>query len=368
LDSALASRDEIVSWLRLTLVPGVTPKAQRALLDVFKTAAGVAAASSRELAAVTDEQAARCFAAGPDPELLGCTLAWLQGEGRHLIAVNEPRYPQLLLQIHDPPSVLYAQGRIELLNTPALAIVGSRNATPQGARDAHAFAHAISEAGFAIVSGLALGIDAAAHRGGLSGAGSSIAVMGTGADRVYPRGNRQLAHALAAQGCIVTEFPLGTPSIAGNFPRRNRLISGLARGVLVVEAGIPSGSLNTAQHALEQGREVFAVPGSIHSPLSKGCHSLLKDGAKLVESAEDILVELGVARASGAKNGGGDEPERDPLLVAMGHGPVTLEQMAQRTGLAAAKLAAHLSRLEVAGRVQALAGGWFQRVATPAIE
>jgi DNA processing protein len=230
-------------------------------------------------------------------------------------------------------------------------------------RDAQSFARALSEAGLVIVSGLALGIDAAAHRGGLAAVGSSVAVMGTGPDVIYPRRNHELAHALATDGCLVTEFALGTASVAGNFPRRNRLISGLSRGVLVVEAALRSGSLITANCALEQGRDVFAIPGSIHSPQSKGCHWLIKQGAKLVESAHDVLGELGLnSPGASADVAVDEEPDHDPLLDAMGHAPISIEQMAQRTGLDAAKLAAHLSRLEIEGRIAALAGGWFQRV------
>jgi DNA processing protein len=194
---------------------------------------------------------------------------------------------------------LYARGRIELLRRPALAVVGSRNATAQGAANAESFAKALSDSGLTIVSGLALGVDAAAHRGGLAGAGSTIAVLGTGIDVIYPRTNATLAAQIAERGLLISEFPLATGALASNFPRRNRLISGLAQGCLVVEAALASGSLITARSAAEQGREVFAVPGSIHSPVSKGCHALIKSGAKLVESAEDILGELRGFHASG---------------------------------------------------------------------
>jgi DNA processing protein len=194
-------------------------------------------------------------------------------------------------------------------------------------------------------------------------------VMGTGPDLIYPRGNRDLASELAARGCLISEFAVGTPSVAHNFPQRNRLISGLSRGVLVVEAAVRSGSLNTARWALEQGRDVFAVPGSIHSALSKGCHSLLKQGAKLVESADDVLVELGmIARTAETESPPDRAVEHDPILDEMGFAPASLDQLAQRTGLDAAKLAAHLSCLEIAGRVRALPGGWFQRVANGVIK
>ena len=358
-----SSRDDIVPWLRLTLVPGVSPGIQRQLLKVFGSPHAVLGATAREIcAAAEDESVAPLLEKGPKKELLEATLAWHETDGCHLITLADDQYPKALHNIHDPPAVLYARGRIEILNVPAFAIVGSRNATAQGLRDAEAFAFALSEAGLAIVSGLALGIDASAHRGGLAGAGSSIAVMGTGADRVYPRRNRELAHALAEKGCLITEFPLGMPPDPANFPRRNRLISGLSRGVLVVEAGMPSGTLTTAKCALEQGRDVFSVPGSIHSPLSKGCHWLIKEGAKLVESADDVLEELGLGRRQTPREDTAHEgEERDPLLDAMGFAPISIDQLYERTGLGADKLAAQLSRLEIEGRVAALAGGWFQR-------
>jgi DNA processing protein len=245
-----------------------------------------------------------------------------------------------------------------LLNQPGLGIVGSRNATPQGIRDAEAFAHALSDAGLTIVSGLALGIDAAAHRGGLAGAGSSIALVGTGLDRIYPARNKTLAHQLVESGLIVSEFPLGTPPLPGHFPRRNRLISGLSRGVLVVEAAPDSGSLITARVATEQGREVFAIPGSIHSPLARGCHALIKQGAKLVESAADILDEL--AWQQRLLPPVLPESPSDPLLAALDGSPATLDTLAQRTGLTLEALSAKLLTLELDGRIASLPGGRYQ--------
>jgi DNA processing protein len=367
--SSTSSREDAPSWLRLTLVPGVSPGAQRALLNAFGTPDGVVRASRRDIAAASDDDVAALLTQGPDPTLLEDTLRWLDAPGHHLVALSDAHYPRALLQISDPPAVLYVSGRSEMLNVPAFAIVGSRNATPQGTQDAEAFGRALSQAGLAIVSGLALGIDSAAHRGGLAAAASSIAVMGTGPDIIYPRRNRELAEALAQKGCLVSEFPLRTPSVAGNFPRRNRLISGLARGVLVVEAALASGSLITARYALEQGRDVFAIPGSIHSPVAKGCHWLIKQGAKLVESADDILGELRwIAPGAPPQSAPALEEQCDPLLEAMGFAPMSIDQMAQRTGLGAAKLAAQLSRLEIEGRVAALAGGWFQRVKSRVIE
>ncbi|MBC8024126.1 MAG: DNA-protecting protein DprA [Burkholderiales bacterium] len=352
------------SWLRLTLVQAVPPHKQRALLQRFGGADAVFAASRDALSEVIGETGAQALARGPEPRLLEATHAWLQRPGCRLVGLGDPAYPALWKQIAIPPCAFYVQGRVELLNKPALAIVGSRNATPRGVSDAHEFARSLADEGVVIASGLARGIDAAAHRGGLAGAASTIAVMGTGPDVVYPHANESLAREIAGRGCIVSEFPVGTPPLERNFPRRNRLISGLARGVLVVEAAPRSGSLGTARAALEQNRDVFAIPGSIHSPLSKGCHWLIKEGAKLVDCVDDIAHEIGI-RAPCEQ-----EPPSaaDPVLEAMGFAPVTPEHIIERTGLDAATLAARLSWLEIEGRVQALAGGWFQRAEKRVIE
>ena len=299
--------------------------------------------------------------AGADPARLDAARAWLDQPGNQLLTLADADYPRLLLETAAPPVVLYAKGRRELLGRPALAVVGSRHATPQGLRDAEAFAHALSDAGLTIVSGLALGIDAAAHAGGLAGAGSSIAVVGTGLDRVYPARNKALAHRLAEDGLILSEFPLGTPPLAGNFPRRNRLISGQALGTLVVEAAPDSGSLVTARLAAEQGREVFAIPGSIHSPLARGCHQLLKQGAKLVESAADILDELAWQTRLAPPAAAG-ETATDPLLAAFDDAPTALDTLAARTGLTSDALSAKLLTLELEGRVAPLPGGRFQKL------
>jgi DNA processing protein len=280
----------------------------------------------------------------------------------HLEPADE-RYPRRLLELGHAPRELHVEGRLELLQARAIAIVGSRNCTPHGAHDAQAFARTLSEAGYCIVSGLALGVDAAAHRGALEGAGSSIAVLGTGIDIHYPRRNEALGRQLRREGCVVSEFPQGTPPLRGNFPQRNRLISGLALGVLVVEATENSGSLITAGHAANQGCEVFAIPGSIHSPLSKGCHQLIRDGAKLVQTAEDVLEELGgprmpIAPSAATMSPGPDESD---VLKALGHAPMSMDQVAVATGWPVFRVAAELSRLEVARHVLALPGGWFQR-------
>lgn len=298
--------------------------------------------------------------------LLEATLAWLNAgasEPRAAITLDDPRYPQALLESPDPPLLFYAQGRTELLQTESIAIVGSRNPTPQGSDNARAFASHLSHAGLTVVSGLALGIDAAAHTGGLEGAASTVAVVGTGLDIVYPRRNLGLAHRIAAKGLIVSEYAVGTPSMAPNFPRRNRIIAGLTGGTLVVEAALKSGSLITARLANEAGRDVFAIPGSIHSPQSRGCHALIKQGAKLVETAQDILEELRLlGAAAGSPQTADPAPADDPLLTALGFDPVTLDALAARTSLSAAELSIRLLGLELDGLIARLPGQLFQRL------
>ncbi len=364
---ALDPRTE--AWVRLSLVPGLSGKVLRSLLAACGGPEEVLAASRNHVARIAGEAVAARLQTGPNPAQVDATLAWAELPGHHLVALDDPRYPEPLLHVPDPPGLLYLLGRAELLGRPALAIVGSRNATPQGMANAEAFAKALSDAGLTIVSGLALGIDAAAHRGGLAGASSSVAVTGTGLDRVYPARNRALAQALAEQGALVSEFPLGTPARAENFPRRNRLLSGLCRGCLVVEAALQSGSLITARLAAEQGREVFALPGSIHSPLSKGCHALIKQGAKLVETARDILEELGFQPAGiqVASDLVPSSPALGPeglalLLDHLGFDPVDLDTLAQRSGRPPQELLAELVTLELEGRVASLPGGRYQRI------
>jgi DNA processing protein len=353
------------AWLRLTLVPGISPQQQHQLLRRFGGADAVLAARRGDLEELLGTSGAAALAKGPDPRLLEATERWLARPGCRVIGLGDAEYPELWKHIAVPPCAFYVEGRAELLNATCIAIVGSRNATPRGERDAFEFARALSERGLVVASGLALGIDASAHHGALAGAGSTIAVMGTGPDRIYPKPNAALARDIAQRGCLVTEFPAGTPPLERNFPRRNRLISGLARGVLVVEAAYPSGSISTARSAVEQNRDVFAIPGSIHSPFSKGCHWLIKQGAKLVESVGDVLQELGLEAPKEREE---DAPDADPVLEAMGFAPVTMDHIAERAGLDAATLAARLSSLEIEGRVQSLAGGWFQRAEKRVIE
>jgi DNA processing protein len=360
------------AWARLQ-VTGLAPRPMVDLLRAFGTPEAVLAAKPAERRTIVAAPAARLLAEGPDPQRLETTLAWLAQPGNALVAWGDEDYPHTLLETVDPPPVFYCIGRRDLLSKPALAIVGSRNATPQGSADAEAFAAALSAAGLTIVSGLALGIDAAAHRGGLRGGGSSIAVVGTGPDRVYPAANRALAHELAERGLIISEFTPGTPPLPHNFPRRNRVVSGLARGILVVEATISSGSLITARLAGEQGREVFALPGSIHSPFSKGCHKLLREGAKLVETAQDVLEELKFARASPARAAASGDlhastaddeltDDEKSVVAALGYAPAGVDAIALRTALAAETIAAALLSLELAGRVAPLPGGLWQQL------
>jgi DNA processing protein len=297
-------------------------------------------------------------------DAVATACAWSAGEDQNIVTLADPEYPQALLEIPDPPTLLYVRGRVELLKRPVLSIVGSRNPTPQGILNAERFASAFADAGLVIGSGLALGIDAAAHRGALAASGDTIAFIGTGIDRIYPARNRQLALEIGARGAIISEFPLGTPVTAANFPRRNRLISGIARGVLIVEAAIESGSLITARLAGEQGREVFAIPGSIHSPQSRGCHKLIKQGAKLVETAQDVLEELrwsAVPAVPVATEGSGDE-RPDELLAMIGFDPCGLDELAARSGLPAEALAVTLLHLELDGRIASLPGGLYQRL------
>jgi DNA processing protein len=363
---AASRTDQIAAWLRLEQAAGVGPTAAGRLLAEFGSPQAIFAAGDARLAALVSPAQARALCAPMSAagcELLERTLAWLREPGHHLLTLHDPGYPRLLANIADPPLLLYINGRLDMLDQPALAIVGSRNASIQGKANAASFAQALSEAGLAIVSGLALGIDAAAHEGALRGAGSTIAVVGTGLDRIYPARNAALARQIAAQGCIVSEYPLGTPALAGNFPRRNRIISGLAAGVLVVEAAAESGSLITANLAAEQGREVFALPGSIHSALAKGCHKLIRKGACLVETVDEVLGAMHLSPLAGARPIDVDHGAiGDALLAALGHDPVDFDVLLAHAGIDAAQLNGQLLMLELDGRLERLPGGRFQRV------
>jgi DNA processing protein len=361
----LSAPDDLDAWLRLMRTPGVGRDSARKLLAACGSPQAVFEAKPATLQALVGTAAAGALAQPPERhnEQLAATRAWLEADTgtRHVLVVGDAGYPALLLTAPDPPLLLYAIGRLDLLGQPAVAMVGSRNPTPQGSDNARAFASHLSRAGLTVVSGLALGIDGAAHLGALEGPASTIAVMGTGADRIYPARHKALAHRIAGEGLLLTEYDIGMPPLAENFPRRNRIIAGLARGTLVVEAALPSGSLSTARAAVEAGRDVFAIPGSIHSPQSRGCHSLIKQGAKLVESANDVLEELEWRTAPSAPASASAATPDDALLAALGHDPVTLDALLARTGLPIAELNARLLELELDGAVARLPGGLFQR-------
>jgi DNA processing protein len=393
------NRDELTAWLRLLLTPRIGPATARQLLATFGLPQRVFEAAAQELPLTPRQaQALRDPPAGL-ADLVATTEAWLAdgrtdtGVSRRLVTLADPDYPPALLQAPDPPLVLHvmgaplARGPIDW-PTQALAMVGSRNPTPQGAQTARQFAHHIAGAGWTVISGLALGIDGAAHEGALDGgridaagphglagpaagtAWATVAVVGTGLDRVYPRRHLDLAHRIAAHGVLVSEHPLGTPPLRDHFPRRNRIIAALSRGTLVVEAAVQSGSLITAHLAADLGREVFAIPGSIHAPQSRGCHALIRQGAQLVETADEVLDALMPQRAAActvtppaaapiAPPPGAD----DPVLQALGHDPVGFDALSARTGLPTAVLQARLLALELDGEVARLPGGVFQRLA-----
>jgi DNA processing protein len=350
----------LASWLTLSQIPGLGNETLRKLLQAFGSPEAVFLASSSELNHITKPALVSAISQGINDEALLLTESWLNDPSNHILSIADAAYPQALLNISDPPFLLFIKGRLELLNAPALAIVGSRNASPQGLRNAEAFAQSVSDSGLCVVSGMAHGVDAAAHLGGLKGRGASVAVVGTGLDKVYPSANRELAHQLAQHGAIISEFPLGTPPLPANFPRRNRIISGLSLGCLVVEASLQSGSLITARMALEQGRDVFAIPGSIHSPQSKGCHALIKQGAKLVESAQDIIEELHIDFIE--KNSFSPTVTEHEIFTHLTFDPVDLDNLSQHSGLTIAALSAILLQLELDGRITTLPGGLYQRI------
>ena len=382
--------DELGAWLRLTLTPGIGNGAARRLLARFGLPQAIFQQTEAALQLCVPAAQAKALRGIPHgwEALWQTTAQWLasaapQGPARDIVSLGDLRYPQALLDTEDPPLLLYLMGPASLLqhqpfpSDRCLAVVGSRNPTAQGAENARLFARALCGAGLTIVSGLALGVDAAAHEGALEAAisagtmAATIAVVGTGLDRVYPRKNLDLAHRIAAHGLIVSEYPLGTPPLPANFPKRNRIISGLSQGTLVVEAAVASGSLITARMAAEQGREVFAIPGSIHAPQSRGCHALIRQGAKLVESAQDVLEELKIPATTvpglshegvNAPGAAASDETEDPVLAALGYDPMGLDALIARTGMDASTLQVALLELELDGRIARLPGGLFQRV------
>ena len=368
----MIERLELQAWLRLLGTPGVGRASARRLLAAFGSAKAAVAApetARRELAGAAAGSALSIAPSGL-AATVDAALAWQrdgQALSRAIIPLGDPRYPKPLLDTADPPLLLYAQGKLDLLQSDkARAIVGSRNPTPQGEQTAHDFARSLGDAGWVIVSGLALGVDAAAHEGALASARGTIAVVGTGLDRVYPKRHLDLARRISQAGLLLSEFPLGTPPLAAHFPLRNRVIAGLTKGTLVVEAALQSGSLITARLASEAGREVFAIPGSIHSPQARGCHALIKQGAKLVETAQDVLDEFGLQPLVGVQSqrpAPGDEAaDKDPLLDAMGHDLVSLDALVARTGWSTQVINVKLLDLELSGRVVRRPGQLFQRI------
>lgn len=386
--TTLIDKPQLQAWLRLLLTPGVGNESARKLLAAFGSAQAIFEQSASVLRDIGSARLVEAVQTEPE-ELKGQlsrTLDWLAaGEDRCVVNLGETHYPAALLNITDPPLLLFMLGSLVpkagsslSLNTlNCLAMVGSRNPTPQGEVNARQFAQTFGAAGWCVVSGMALGVDGAVHDGALMGGGYSVAVVGTGLDRVYPKKHLALAHRIAKRGLIVSEFVLGTPPLTSNFPRRNRIISGLSHGTLVIEAALQSGSLITARLAVEQGKEVFAIPGSIHSPQSRGCHLLIKQGAKLVESAQDVLEELKLPLSFAAAEAptvsvmtptetpqDKEESQENPLLTALGFDAASLDALQARTGWPTAQLQAQLLELELRGDVARLPGGLFVRIAS----
>jgi len=362
------------AWLRLAATPGITPATLRRLLEALGSPEAVVNARPDRLESLgVPSQFSRALGNDESP-YLAAALSWLEkGTHRHFLGRDDGAYPSRLEELADPPPGLFVHGRIDILEDPMIAVVGSRNPSPAGLDNAFEFASYLSRCGLGIVSGLALGVDGRAHQGALAGGSPSVAVCGTGLDQVYPPQHRDLAEAIASRGALVSEFPPSTPPRRENFPRRNRIISGLSLGVLVVEAGLRSGSLISARLAGEQGREVFAIPGSIHNPMAKGCHLLIKQGAKLVESADDILAELRslIDLDSRAESRAVEEPENPDaqlsteyvnFLEACGHDPFSVDQVVARTKLTSAEVSSMLLILELRGFVESGPGGRYTRV------
>lgn len=366
------TRPALAGWLRLQQTGGVGLLTSHKLLERFLHPQAIFEASRSDLLEVVTARQADALLAPPSgaaaahiDEWLDAMLAWQAQPGHRLLPFDHPDYPDDLRHIVAAPLLLYVKGRSELLAGRAVAVVGSRNASRQGVLNAEHMAQTLSDAGVTVVSGLALGIDAAAHLGGLSGPGSTVAVLGTGIDRIYPARNGALARRIAEEGCLVSECPLGTPPSRDNFPRRNRIISGLSRGVLVVEAASQSGSLITARLAVGQGRDVYAVPGSIHATLSKGCHELIREGARLVESGYDVLQELQMqadAEAGARGRFAPDDSFVDRILEALGDDPMPADLLALHLGQPPGELQGQLLALELAGLLERLPGGMFQRL------
>ena len=369
---AATSSTDLALWLTLNQISGLGNAAFCLLLTKFGTPEGIFSAKLNQLREVVNDEIAHKISKGVAVDAIAPTLKWLEKDNVHLVTLADSTYPQKLLEVSNPPALLFAIGNLHWLNHPTIAMVGSRSATPQGEKNAEDFAKSLCEQGLCVASGMALGIDGAAHRGALKANGATIAVVGTGLDIVYPARHRDLAHKIAERGLILSEFALGTPSKAQNFPRRNRLISGLSLGCLVVEANIESGSLITARLAAEQGREIFAIPGSIHSPVTKGCHQLIKQGAKLVESVQDILEEINwanIVKSLPSISPSGlladlapNSPQANTVLDLMGFDTISFEQLRTTTRLTTEALSSMLMLLELENKIKSLAGGHYQRL------
>jgi len=361
--------DALPYWLALLRAPLLGPRSISRIMEHFGDPETFFRASQVDWRAAGLKPVTCDYLSNPDWNQINQDMVWQTQPDHHILLEGGTDYPPLLSQIVDPPPLLFVVGSVACLDGQHLAVVGSRNPSPGGLRTAREFSKALSRAGLGIVSGLALGIDAASHQGALDGQGVTIAVGGTGPDLIYPQANRALAEAiLAAGGALVTEFPPGTRPSAGNFPRRNRIISGLSRGTLVVEAAPRSGSLITARMALEQGRDVFAVPGSIYNPLSRGCHDLIKEGAKLVQGTEDILEEFDFSYSWSHAATSGSVPEvsaeavHHQLMTSMGHDPVSVDDLVCLTGYTAENIAMMLVLLELEGAVASSPGGGYSRL------
>ncbi len=380
-DNHTQRSDDLFYWLALVRLPGMGSRRIARLLETFGTPAGAFTASAEQLRQAGVPADSLDSFRQPDQAAIEHDLRWGEAPDNHLICLDDPRYPQLLKDIPDPPPLLFVHGDPDYLRQPQLAIVGSRNPTPSGIRLAREFAAYLTEFGLTISSGMATGIDAAAHEGALDGQGSTLAVAGTGLDRVYPACHRDLAHRIADHGALVSEFPPGTALLPSNFPRRNRIISGLSVGTLVVEAALRSGSLITARLARDQGREVFAIPGSIHNPLARGCHALIREGAKLVETGQHILEELAplitlaqatdnlqaVQHTDTTANTTGDKTtelaeDYQELLDCMGYDAVSVDELVQRSGLTPEEVSSMLLMLELDGHLDSGTGGRYTRV------
>lgn len=359
--------DQRLLWLTLLRAPRVGSVTCRTLLDRFGSVAAVFAASRQELRDAGLPWPTADWLQDPPWQAAQADLDWAESAAdRRILTLDEPDYPPLLREIPDPPPVLYAAGRVELLDAPQLAIVGSRNPSPMGGETTFHFARALAEAGLVITSGLAQGIDADAHQGALAAGRPTIAVLGTGMDRIYPPRHAELAERIRAQGVLVSELPWETPLHPANFPRRNRIISGLSLGVLVTEANLKSGSLITARLALEQNREVFAIPGSIHNPTSKGCHALIREGAKLVETVDHILEELPGLRPADPRHPASAELPLDAderrLLRAIAYDPVSIDTLVEASDQPPERILALLVGLELKGCIAAAPGGLYYRL------